>query len=372
MRALLLPMVAAALAGCANVPMAQVPQHLFADALFPRPAQPTDGADLFALDDAMRDFARTRIVPGVEYRDLQAGRLAQALKDELKLDYDSAGTRSAAETFASRSGNCLSLVILAGAFARHLGIPVAFQSVHGADTWSRTAGIAFLSGHVNLKLRTGAQDDLTIDFMDEAEAARFATRLVAEDTIRAMYLNNRAAEAVAAADPSAYWWARAAVEAAPAYLSATNTLGVIYLRHGHLREAERALRYVLEREPANVRALTNLIHVLRRDQRFAEAGELKARLADVEPYPPFYFLDRGLEALASGDGDTARSLLNRELRRMPYHEEVHFALALADLQVGALRRARKHLGLAVKYSTTRDRRNLYGAKLAHLEALKAR
>ena len=66
--------------------------------------------------------------------------LVQALyaKGELKLDYDTELTRNAAEAFAARSGNCLSLVIMTGAFANAMNLKVTYQQVATEDMWSRS------------------------------------------------------------------------------------------------------------------------------------------------------------------------------------------------------------------------------------------
>ena len=379
MRALLMPLIAISLAGCASVPMAEIPRHLFADSLFAPPAKAPSADDIFVLDDRMRGFAETEVKKEIARNGSYLG-LFETLSDELRLDYDSVGTQTAAEAFTSRSGNCLSLVILTAAFARHLGVPVHFQSVHGQSSWSRSGGIAFLSGHVNLKVgsRVSAApggrgaDGLTIDFFAPGSAGRFASRPVSEETLKAMYLNNRAAEALVDGDiDAAYWWARAAIETAPSYLVAPNTLGVIYMRRGNRRDAERAFRYVLTREPAEAKAMTNLAHVLEREGRKLEAAAWRSKLAALEPYPPFYFLDQGQAALQRGDEATALALFERELKRLPYNDEVHFAIAMVDVRRGHLRQARKHLSMAQKYSTTRDRHDIYGAKLAHLKAIEA-
>lgn len=365
MKSLLLPWVAAALAGCASAPVADVPRQLFADPLFAKVARPPVDDDIFAMSDAMKAFAAQRLAGGVE-RGGHAG-LSDAIKREIRLEYDTGTTRPAAGTFDQRAGNCLALVMLTGAFAKHFGIRFDFQSVYGQDTWSRAQGVAFLNGHVSIRMRNGSNDGVTIDFMEQPRNTLHSTRVISEATVRAMYLNNRAAEALVAGDPSSYWWARAAIEAAPGYLSPVNTLGVIYLRGGALLEAENTLRYVLEREPDNSIALTNLVLVYARLGRDADADAMRARLAAIEPYPPFYFLDQGLAALERGEYDKARELLNKELRRMPFHDEVHFALALADLRAGEKDDAQRHLSLAVKYSPTRERRDIYGAKLSYLK-----
>jgi Tfp pilus assembly protein PilF len=377
MKALQALLVAMALAGCTSVPVTEVPRQLFADAAFAPPATPPTVADVFAMTDEMRQFADREVRRAIARNGTHFG-MFQALQYDLHLDYDAANTRTAEQAYTARAGNCLSLVILTAAFAKYLEVPVYYQHVIGENAWSRASGIAFMSGHVNLKIgyRDGAQtlgrpyDGVTIDFLAPGAAARFSTRVIPEDTLLAMYLNNRAAEAlVEARIDDAYWWSRAAIEQSPAYQSATNTLGVIYLRHGNRREAERAFRHVLEREPANANAMTNLVSLLKRDGRMAEAADWRRKLVALEPYPPFYFLDQGLAALDRGDPDAALALFERELDRLPYNDELHFAIATADLRRGQLREAARHLAMAEKYSTTRDRRDIYGAKLAHLRAI---
>ncbi|HEX9626130.1 MAG TPA: tetratricopeptide repeat protein [Acidiferrobacterales bacterium] len=350
---------------------------LFADSLFAAPAEPVRADDLFALSQPMREFATTRIVQKMGDRGQYAG-LFEALRDELHLDYDSARTRPAAETFAARSGNCLSLVILAAAYAKEFGIRFGYQDIRTDGAWSRSADIAFYSGHVNLLLGHRWHDDwrlpersLIIDFLAPGAAGRLVTHGITEDTVVAMYLNNRAAETLLEGDlDGAYWWARAAVVADPSFTGAYNTLAVIYRRHGNLAEAERTLRWALTREPVNPRTLSNLAVVLESQGRRTEADAVRARLASIEPYPPFHFLDAGLAASARGDHDAAIALFRRELQRMPYADELHFAIAVAELDRGRLRHARRHLGLALEKSTTRDRRGIYAAKLNYLESLR--
>jgi transglutaminase-like putative cysteine protease len=48
--------------------------------------------------------------------------------DQIRLEYDAAVTRNAAQAFEARTGNCLSLVIMTAALARELGLTVRYQS----------------------------------------------------------------------------------------------------------------------------------------------------------------------------------------------------------------------------------------------------
>ncbi len=374
MKAGIFAMVGLALAGCAGVPATGDTNSLLADSLFATPAQPPRGDQVFALSEGMREFLDGELALALRKHGRNMG-LYEAMRSSLRIEYDSVITRNAAQTFAARSGNCLSLVILMSAFARELKIPVEYQSVYGYEGWSRSGDVAFHITHVNLVLGepygidvVNREPRLTVDFLPPSSAAALNARSITEATVVAMYLNNRAAETMAGGDPNGgYWWAREAIRTDPGYLNTYNTLGVIYLRHGNLPEAEHALRYIVEREPENTDALSNLARVLAGQGRTAEAQQVKARLASIAPYPPFYFFDQGLAALVSGDYRKALTLLERELVRMPYNDELHFALAMTHLHLGEVRRARKHMNLALENSTTHDRHDLYAAQLQKID-----
>ena len=379
MKHLAVPALCILLAACAHTPVAQPPAHLFSDQLFAAPSERIRADDVFALSDEMKRYLETEMAGRLLNKGLQKG-LIDALysQNQLRLDYDAAITRNAAQAFEARSGNCLSLVIMTAAFAKALGLSVEYHSAFVEPSWSRVGGMYFLSGHVNLTLGgkwIGARaayatgELLTIDFLPAQELRGLRTWVIPEQTILAMYMNNRAAEALARGQLNdAYWWGRTAIGQDPAFLSAYNTLGVIYLRHGDWPQAERVLGYVLEREPANAQALSNLALALERQGRLAESGVLYRKLAQIEPYPAFHFFERGLAAMRLGDFSTARDLFAKEVDRDPYYHEFQFWLGVANLKLGNLGEARKHLGLAAENSSTRGERDLYAAKLEHIRS----
>ena len=373
MKTLAFLLLAALVAGCATTPVPR-PDGLFNDQLFRAASERISAADVFAVNDDMRRYLRTELTGALRIKGRQQG-LFDALygKGELKLDYDSARTRNAAETFAARAGNCLSLALMTSAFAKELGLYVRYQSVIVEDTWSRSGDFYLSVGHVNLTLgrtrfdgRFGKTetDLMTVDFLPPEDLRRQRTRVIAEETIVAMYMNNRAVEALTAGDlDNAYAWARAAIGQDPKFLSAYNSLGIIYQRHRDRDEAERVLRYVVDIEPANIDAMTNLVTVLEDQGRVAEAAALAARLARIEPDPPFKFYHLGLAALRQRDYEAARDFFAREIDRAAYYHEFHFWLAVAYLGLGETRQARKHMTLALENSTTTSDQNLYAAKL---------
>ncbi len=168
----------------------------------------------------------------------------------------------------------------------------------------------------------------------------------------------------------AYWWARAAVLTDSRWLAAYNTLAVLYRRKGLYGPAEHALRVVLEREPLNVQAMSNLVLVLSDLGRREEAQALAQQLAQVQPVPPYKFFDEGVAAMKAGDFAAARQLFRKEVARAAYVPEFHFWLALANYGLGDLPGARGAITKALQNSATTHDRELYGAKLAWLNEVR--
>lgn len=370
------------LAGCASITPLASPDTLFHDELFAPPATRIAAADALAISPAMKQYLAEKI-PRRRWFEDRRKQLIDALyrHGELKLEYDTSLTRNAAQAFEARSGNCMSLVMMTGALARELGLAVRYQQVRVDDTWERSGDMYFAIGHVNLTLAEGSHpasrglaeiNELLVDFQPPTRPERMHYRIVDEATLTAMYLNNRAAESLAAGQVAeAYWWVRESIRTAPQMLAAYNTLGVVYRKHGQPRLAEEVLTKVLSREPDNPRVMSNLVIALRDQGRLADADALAQRLARIEPDPPYSFFHRGMAALNAGDASAARDLFAKEVQRAPYNHEFQFWLAATYARLGDLRRASSHLNEAIEYSPTRSDRDLYSAKLAKLRSATA-
>ncbi|HEY9063569.1 MAG TPA: tetratricopeptide repeat protein, partial [Burkholderiaceae bacterium] len=196
------------------------------------------------------------------------------------------------------------------------------------------------------------------------------TRPIGEPTVIAMYLNNRAVESMTQGRlANAYWFAREAVREDAQLVSAYITLAVVYRSVHQPALAERALQRVLERDPANLNALSNRVLVLRDLGRHAEADTLTQRLAQLDPHPPFSYFHAGRAALREGRLDDARRLFAKEVQRAPYHHEFEYWLAVTYAAMNDPQRAALHLQKAMDVSTTRKDHDLYAGKLDRLKAL---
>lgn len=372
MRSLLAALSALFLAACATPPpSATVVDALFDEARYGKPPQPRP-ADLFALSPAMERFLALEMRSAVRNHGAQIG-LVQALREggRLRLDYDASLTRTAAEAFDARAGNCMSLVLMTAALAREMGLSVQFQLVEVPDIWTRSQHFTLLNGHVNLSLGSGARGGLwtrdggrtVIDFQPVEEARLARVRPLSEEAVVAMFFNNRAVEHMEAGEwAAAHAALRVALQADPAHLNALNTLAVLHRRQGDLRRAEAALRTLLAHDPFNRHASSNLVAVLESQGRSEEARALARAL----PPPPFADFDRGLKLAAQGQWAEALEAYERQLLTAPDFHALHLEMARAHLQLGQPRRALQHLETASEQAPTGGLRQRYQAKLQAL------
>jgi len=379
MKAVCVALVSLLLAACASAPPMPPADDLFHDAAFAPPAQRVDPGVALAVSPAMRAYLAANFGPRIRDFDRRRQLINALSKGELKLEYDAQSTRTAAEAFDARSGNCLALVLMTAAFAKEVGLKVRYQQLVGTEAWSRADQLYIGIGHVNLRLEDPSlrpsspladANSMVVDFLPSVDARTLNTTPIEENTVIAMYLNNRAVEMLTGGQTAAaYWWAREAIRTDPQMLSAYVTLGVIYRRHGQPAWAEAVLSRVSVREPNNVYAMSNRVLALRDLGRDAEAAALSKRLEQIDPQPPFKYFNEGLAAYRAGRIDVARRLFAKEVARAPYHHEFEYWLAVTYAELNDVERATIHLRRAKDVSTTRKDHDLYAGKLERLKAL---
>lgn len=369
-----------ALAGCADVPSpTATAETLFADAAFAPPSEPVAPADVFRISPAMREYLASRVAEEVDKHGEARGLIDALSQDSrLQIDYDAEFTRNAAQAFDARAGNCLSLAIVTGALAKELGLDVRYQSVRTGDHWERDGDLLELVGHVNVtvgmpipRIRSWGfnADRWTVDFLSPADRRRFVAQPITESRVIAMFMNNRAAEALAhGRTDDAYWWVRGAVASDPTYASLYNTLGVTYLRKGLPERAEAALRVALAQEPRNTETWENLAIVLRREGRPEQAAAIEQEHPRSGAAVLAAALAGGKRANEVGDYARALALYRAALRTSADNHELHYQLAVTYLNMGQRRLAMEQLEEAKDDSTSARQRSVYASKVDLLKS----
>ena len=100
------------------------------------PIQPVVDVGMLTLNGDLQALIDTRIKSGwgANYK-IQELRELLFNEDELNIRYDTGFTKTAQQTFDSRSGNCLSLTSLFIAAARHTGLDAHFEVVSVHPSW---------------------------------------------------------------------------------------------------------------------------------------------------------------------------------------------------------------------------------------------
>lgn len=356
-------------------------QALFNDALFLPPTDNVNVEEVFFVSKEMRQFIAFDIAEQLRIKGLKQG-LFDALYGEakLKIEYDTSITKNAAQAFATRSGNCMSLVLMTAAFAKEIGLEVQYQNVKLKPSWSRNGPLLFNAGHINVILLerhtpktffSGIRQQMTVDFLPPETMRHLATETISEKTAIAMYMNNRAAESLAQAKlDNAYWWARSAIMQDPFLVSAYNTLGAVYRSNGNLQEAQNAFMFALEQDPKDSSVMLNLSYTLRALGRIDEAELLAEKVTKVRPHQAYYFFGLGQQAMKEKNYSAAKNFFNQELDSAPENPEFHFWLANALLQLNELKSAERSILLAIRYSTSPKDTDGYVKKLNQIKAEK--
>lgn len=366
--------------GCAALVPPVPAQALLNDALFQHPPRPAEAQAVLALSPAMQQHLqalRQRVPRQADWPMALAESLVRAGPQNMRIDYDTSITRTAAQAFEARAGNCLSLVVMTAALAQGLGLEVGFQAVRSPDQFRSESGLTLRTGHVNVVLAPRApsalwrnsigelpRQHLVIDFLPMETAQDLPAEPIDAGRVLAMFMNNRAVEALLAQRPAeAYAWAREALAQDAGFLPGLNTLGVVYQRTGHLQAAAAVYEAVLARDGSQVPAVANLAQVREAQGDAAEAARLQRLLAALEPTPPLHHLQQGQAALAAGRWAEAVRHFQRELRQQADSHAAWFGLARAQLALGDAVAAAHALRRAEAASDTADTRRRYAGKL---------
>jgi len=268
-------------------------------------------------------------------------------------DYAPGHSTTAAETWRLKRGDCLSLTVLTYAVAKELELEAAMQEVDIPSIHDRHGNFDFVNQHVNVVITNGWKTvidrgvaeprDVIVDFEPAIGSFRKGFPL-SEKSILARYYNNIAVESMAGRDErTAYAYFRAALEADPGYPAALANLAILYHARGLDAEAETFLRQALKLDRVPYVRRYWKARALLAQGRAAEAAQYAKQLQQVKENDPYYWIDRGLEMLATNQDRQAVRALEHAEELTTGFVEVHRYLAIAYLRTGDKARADQQL-----------------------------
>lgn len=298
----------------------------------PASAPVEDRAELLAVTDEMRAFARAAVaresgVPG------KAAALALAIgsKDGLRLRYDVDATLSAAQAFAQHRANCLSYTLLYVVLAREVGVPAEFNEVDIPPVWD--AGndeTLLLYRHINARIPLPGSRYQIVDVSSEEYDPNYPQRIVGDAVAEAQFYNNRAAELrLAQRYREALAEQLAALALAPQVGYLWTNLGSLYLANGNTRAARIAVTRALALDPdgvLNYGAAANIYAALGEP---ALASQFRVKAQQALERNPYYHYQLAVGAMKGGDESRAYDETRRAIEL--HDRDPRFFVLLAAL-----------------------------------------
>lgn len=329
---------------------------------------------IFALPAPAKELLRRKFrqYDNDLYGRVHAFRSWMTRKGGYRVLYDNSTSHTAAETFATGEGNCISLAILTVAFAHELRLWPQFMNPEVPFFWEQREGIELVNGHINVVVRAEPTSPLGF-FVDFDPRSTFSYRdnkkLSIQKTINLFY-HNRAVEALARADYElAYSYAYYAVQMMPNEASNYSLLGVVLRRQGMLQLAEQSYLKGLQLDDDHPFLLHNLVYFYRSNGEPHQAEPYLARLAKHRIRSPFVIAKEADELYQQGKFQESLALYNKAIRKADYIHDFYFGKAKALVALGEFDSAEKALLKAKAKSITIRQGELYQGKLTALAAL---
>ena len=299
--------------------------------------------EILALSPAMVEFLATFVDrKDSDYLKLQQLIYAIINDGTFGLDYDEV-TRTAAETFRVRRGNCLSFSNMFVALAREAGLDAVYQEVDIPPDWSVDHDAYVLNRHVNVLLAVGITGEHVVDFNIDDFRATYDRRVIDDSRAFAHYYNNLGVEFMQKGDTAhAFGYFRKALaENDLRFAPAWTNLGTLYRRRGLSTYAEAAYLQALESPGVQDVAMSNLANFYAGRGDDERAERYRAKVAFHHLQNPYFRYHRAREAFYSRDFDSAIKDLRYAVRKRPKEDQFAFLLGLVYLQRGNSPAARK-------------------------------
>ncbi|MCB1648427.1 MAG: tetratricopeptide repeat protein [Pseudomonadales bacterium] len=265
----------------------------------------------------------------------------------LNIEYDEQVTRTAIATFEDRRGNCLSVVNLYIAMARHFGVDARFQTVKVRPNWDRRGEMLVLSQHINAIGRLSQNTLYVVDFTPEITLQQLTASTIDDREARALYFNNLGVEALIVNDyETAQAYFRNALYLDPDLSIAWNNIATSFSRMNEKDIAEYAYRKAYSLDRSNATAINNLVKYYNNIGDIETAQRYSKAIERFNNSNPYYHYTQGNIAYADGNYELARDNYQRAIERKNSEPDFYLALGKTYEQLGNAEEATRMVDVA--------------------------
>jgi Flp pilus assembly protein TadD len=292
--------------------------------------------DIAAVDQDIIDYLNTNIDSSLYGWEL-VNRLQDLLFSEqyLNIQYDDLANFTAAETFAQRRANCLSLVNLYIGMARYLGLEVQYQTIQIRPVWNRRGEMMVLSEHINALGRLGPSNRYIVDFTPDVRLQQQTARVVSDREATALFFNNLAVEHLVQGEyEQAREQLRNALAVYPDLTIAWNNMGSVMSRLGEAGLAEYSLQKSASLDRNNASAYNNLARLYFEQGDLEKAERYRTAVQSYNRRNPYYHYMLGNMDFEDGQFEEALVHFQQAIRRNADEPDFYLALALTFRELG--------------------------------------
>ncbi|MBT8444120.1 MAG: hypothetical protein KJO13_05205 [Gammaproteobacteria bacterium] len=323
-----------------------------------------DASEILAVDTGMQAFVDEYVDPRSS-RSLRLQQLLRAIISDgsFGLVYEDS-TRTAADTFEARAGNCLSFTSMFIAMARETGLDVSYQEVEIPPDWDMRGDAYVLSRHVNVHVRLSGDGVHIVDFNIDDFKATYDRRKISDERAFAHFYSNKAVEQIQAGDyDAAFAELHTAFEFDREFAAGWINLAALYNRVGKPAHAEAAYLEALRIEPNELLAMSNLARLYQSQGNDELAEYYSDRVRYHRDRNPYYRYQLARQAFLERDYETAIDHLNYAVRKKNWEDSFYFLMGLSYLQLGDERNARKWLEKAETVADSDALKRNYQSKM---------
>ena len=304
--------------------------------------------DLLELNQEIKDYLAANIHP-LDHVSQKIKKLRELLFNEeyLNIQYEDSANYSAIETFKARQANCLSLVNLFIAMARHVGLDAQYQTVQIRPRWDLRGNLLVLSEHINATGRVTHSSRYIVDFTPELSLQQRTASVVSDSHARALYFNNLGVEKLIVREyDEALAYFKNALWIEPELAIAWNNAGAVYNRLALTELAEYSYQRSFNIDKSSSTSINNLAKLYYAQQDYEKADIYNQAIQRFNNKNPYYHFLLGNLAYSDGNFDRARRHYYAAIKRKEIEPDFYFAMSQTYQQLGMLDQAQQMLGRA--------------------------
>ncbi|GAB2507628.1 tetratricopeptide repeat protein [Microbulbifer agarilyticus] len=337
-------------------------------ALFGSPVRSVETADeLLELNPEMSAFiSKLKAEGGTEAR--WEALVDHFNSDQFAVEYDAMTTLSAAETFETRSGNCLAVTLLLVSLSRELGIDTYFNQVETPLVWSfedKQTVVNFRHINMAANLQHGRK---VVDFGVLEYTPTMYQYQITDRAAFSQYFSNRAMEVMQEGGDLIYAFQliQKALKLAPGDSNIWLNLGAMYKRGGKIVEAEQSYKLAHQLDDTNIYVVQSLERLYLEAGDHSKAAHYTNRAQELRESTPQFLYYQAKRLYERGDYRESKSKLVRALRENRGDHRVQFLLGKTLFQMGEYERATGHLKKAFALQDDPDIKHAYQTELSEL------